>query len=230
MAGKTAGWKSVQEAPTDDATVGEGAFGTHPNAPTCWITRKDVHPSCHTWAPVLPGLVAEELTKFFPQSGEKQWDSHSHGYHVALPLLHVPQQQDRIQRWLEWLPLERQAAAQRPLALATGHSESAEDWLETKLRQAYYTLQTVVTSQPHFPDATPKQSGLPAASYHHLLGLFLSHPINMWAVMRLMDEDEFQDFVEFHLSLSFTPPKALYPNGFPAHSINALPPSFRARA
>jgi len=48
--------------------------------------------------------------------------------------------------------------------------------------------------------------------------------------MRLMDEDEFQDFVEFHLSLSFTPPEALYPNGFPSHSADALPASFRARA
>jgi len=112
------------------------------------------------------------------------------------------------------------------LALAASNSESAEDRLEKKLRQAYYTLRTLVTSQPHSPDATPEQNGLPAASHHHLLSLFLSQPINMWAVMRLMDEDNFQDFVEFHLSLSFTPPEALYPNGFPAHSIDALLPSF----
>jgi len=35
----------------------------------------------------------DEMGKFFPRSGHKNWDSHSHGYHVALPLLHVPRQE-----------------------------------------------------------------------------------------------------------------------------------------
>jgi len=172
----------------------------------------------------------DKIVKFFPRSGDKKWDSHSHGYHVAVPLLHVPPQEDHLQRWLGWLPLDRQAAAQAPLVLSAYNSESSEDCLKKKLRQAYYALQTLVTSQPHSPDPDHEKNGLPAASYHHLLGLLLSRPINMWAVMRLIDEEEFHDFVEFHLSLSFTPLNALYPNGFPAHSTDALPPSFRAWA
>jgi len=108
--------------------------------------------------------------------------------------------------------------------------QNREERLEKKLRQAYYMLRTLVTSQSHSPDSAPEKNGPPAASYHHLLGLLSSRPLNMWAVMRLMDDEEFHDFVEFHLSLSFTPPEALYPNGFPAHSTDALPPSFRARA
>jgi len=229
MAGKIAGWKAVRDAPIDDATVGEGQVGMPPNAPACWIPQKDIPPSCHTWAPVLSGVDMDEMAKFFPRSGDKNWDSHSHGYHVALPLLHVPHQGEQLQRWLGWLPLDRQAAAQEPLVLSAYNSESSEDHLEKKLRQAYYTLRTPVTSQSHFPDSAPEKNGLPAASYHHLRGLLSSRPLNMWAIMRLMDEEEFHDFVEFHLSLSFTPPEALYPNGFPAHSTDALPPPSELR-
>jgi len=98
MAGKIAGWKAVRGAPIDDATVGEGQFGTPPNAPACWIPRKDAPPSCHTWTPVRSGVDMDEMVKFFPHSGHKNWDSHSHGYHVALPLLHVPQQEEQLQR------------------------------------------------------------------------------------------------------------------------------------
>jgi len=181
------------------------------------------------WAPVLSGVDMDEIAKFFPCSGNKKWDPHSYGYHVSPPLLHVPRQEDHLQRWLGWLPVDRQAAAQSPLVLSAYNSESSEDRLKKKSRQAYYTLRTLVTSQSHSPDSAPKQNSLPAASYRHLLGLLSSRPINMWAVMRLMDEEEFHDLVEFHLSLSFTPPEALYPNGFPAHSADALPPSLQAR-
>jgi len=44
MAGKIAGWKAVRDAPIDDATVGEGQFGTPPSAPACWIPRKAAPP------------------------------------------------------------------------------------------------------------------------------------------------------------------------------------------
>jgi len=230
MAGRIAGWKAVRDAPINDVTAGEGPFGMRPNAPACWIPRKDVPPSCHTWTPVLSGVDTDKIAKFFPHSGDKKWDSHLYGYHVALPLLHVPRQEDHLQRWLGWLSLDHQAAAQAPLVLSAYNSKSSEDRLEKKLRQAYYTLRTLVTSQNHSPDPDHEKNGLPAVSYHHLLGLLSSRPINMWAVMRLMDEEEFHDFVEFHLSLSFTPPEALYPNGFPAHSKDALPPSFQAQA
>ena len=116
----------------------------------------------------------DEMGKFFPRSGHKNWDPHSHGYHVALPLLHVPRQEEQLQRWLGWLPLDRQAAAQEPLVLSAYNSESSEDRLEKKLRQAYYTLRTLVTSQSHSPDSAPEKNGLPAASYHHLLGVLSS--------------------------------------------------------
>jgi len=225
MAGRTAGWKAVRDAPIDDVTVGEGPFGMRPNAPACWILRKDVPPSCHTWTPALSGVDMDEIVKFFPRASNKKWDLHLSGYHVALPLFHVPRQEDHLQRWLWWLPLDHQAAAQVPLVLSAYNSESSEDRLEKKLTQAYRTLQALVTSQHHPLHPDSEQNGLPTASYHCLLGLLLSRPINMWAVTRLMDEEEFHDFVEFHLSLSFTPPEALYPNGFPAHSTDALPPS-----
>jgi len=84
----------------------------------------------------------DEMGKFFPRSGHKNWDPHSHGYHVALPLLHVPRQEEQLQRWLGWLPLDRQAAAQESLVLSAYNSESSEDRLEKKLKQAYYTMRS----------------------------------------------------------------------------------------